>query len=106
MLDVTVFNYTDTTYDIYLCVFQVDSDLSRSDARIYDERTSIEPEGKIRREDVAEAQQYIISYEVYTENSGRLTDQGHAHYYPDDDGEDDGIAFNIQPPGVLYRRNF
>lgn len=106
MLDVALENHTDTAYEIFLRVLQVDSDLSQSDAKISDERISIDSDGKIRLEDVAEVQQYVIRYYRFTESHGRVADQGHIHYYPEYDGEDDLIGFIIRPPGVLHRLGF
>lgn len=103
MLELLLFNHTDSPYTVELSLLQVDRDLSRSEARVYSEPIDIEPDGEVRQEDVAETQQYLVNYEVFKDNS-KLTDEDHAHYYPDDYGGDDGIAFDIHPPGVLTRR--
>lgn len=103
MLELVLFNHTDSPYTVELSLLRVDSDLSRSEARVYSEAIDVEPDGEARREDVAETQQYLVHYEVFKNNS-KLTDEDHTHYYPDDNGSDDSIAFDIHPPGKITRR--
>lgn len=102
-LDLTLYNHVDSPYTVEMSLYQVNDDLSRSDARAYSESIDVEPEGEARRENVTEVQQYLVRYEVYEHNS-RLTDEDHVHYYPASGGNDDWIAFDIHSPGVMTRR--
>jgi hypothetical protein len=103
MLELILFNHTGSAFTVEMSLFRVDSDLSRSDARTYSRSIDIDPQGETRRPDVGEIRQYLVQYDVYEDNS-RRTDSDHVHYYPADDGEADGIAFDIRPPGVMTRR--
>ena len=103
MLDLELFNHADSPYTVELGLLRVESDLSRSEARVYSEAIDIEPDGEVRQKGVAENQQYLVHYEVFKDNT-KLTDEDHAHYYLADDGGDDSISFDIFPPGVITRR--
>jgi hypothetical protein len=76
---------------------------SRSDARAFSGRIDVEPDGEAVREAVVERRRYLIEYGLY-EDDNALTDQDHVHYYPGDEGEDGGLAFDIDPSGTLTRR--
>lgn len=103
MVDVTIYNQTDSAYSVELRLYLVDGAETRSDARVSSETIEVEPNGDVRRADVAEAQRYLVRYEVYRENT-RPTDEDHVHFYPTDDEDSQSIAFDIHPPGELTRR--
>lgn len=103
ILDLTLFNHVESPFTVELSMFRTDGDLSRSDARVFEESIDVDPEGEARRTNVAELQRYLVKYDVYEENS-RRTDQDHVHYYPYDGGEDDTKTFDIRQPGVMTRR--
>lgn len=104
MIDLTLFSHVDVPYTVYVHLFRVDGNSSRSDARVFSESIDVEPEGEARRDGIAETRQYLVRYEAYEDNS-RRTDKDHVHYYPPGDGDDDGIAFDIHPPGEMTRRH-
>ena len=101
-LDIALFNHTDAPYTVELGLFRVDSERSRSDARAYSESIAVEPGGETQREAVVESRQYVVRYELFEDNR-TPADEGHVHFYPEDDGGD-GIAFDIHSPGVVTRR--
>jgi len=104
-LNLAVFNQTDNPYTIELDILESDNDQSRSDARVYSEAIDVEPQEEARREPVADARPYVIRYSAFEDNS-RQTDQDHIHYYPDDDGDEDDVSFDIYSPGVLQIRDY
>lgn len=101
-LDLVLVNQTDDPYTVEMSVFR-DDESNRTDAREFSGRIDVPPDGRTEREGVAETVPSVIAYDVYRDNS-RLTDQGHVHYYPIDDGESDSQAFDIRSPGVLTQR--
>lgn len=103
MLDLTLFNQTDSSYTVEMSLFRVESDLSRSEARAYSTSITVEPQGEAQREDVAETRQYLVQYDLFR-NNNRSTDEDHVHFYPTDDEGDDSLTFDIHTPGVMTRR--
>jgi|AntRauTorcE11898_2_1112593.scaffolds.fasta_scaffold00287_20 hypothetical protein len=116
MLGLVVFNHTETPYTVQFDLLRTDGKSSRSEgpafpkARAYSERIDIEPQEDIvnrptmtRREDVAEARQYVVRYEVWKNNS-TPTDEGHVHFFPTGDGDPDYVVFDIYSEGTLERR--
>jgi hypothetical protein len=104
MLDVSVFNQTETAYTVEMTLFRVGDDLHRSEARAYSASIAVDSQGEARREDVGETRQYLVQYDLYANDRSR-TDDDHVHFYPTDgEGEGDELAFDIRPPGVLTRR--
>jgi len=101
MIDLTLFNQTDTPYTVEMDLFQADVQ-SRSDARVFAGRLDVPAGGETRRNEITEAEPLLIRYGAYEENS-RLTDQDHSHYYPP--GGDDSLTFDIQESGTVTRRN-
>ena len=103
MLDVAVFNHSDSPYTIELSMFRNDNDSSSRGELIYDERINVEPQGEIQQENVIKDQPYLVRYSVYEENS-RQTDEGHVHYYPEDSPGESFLALDINSTGELTRR--
>lgn len=103
MLSLAVINHADSPYTVEMTLLRSDEDSSRSEARVFSESVEVEPNSQAVREDVAEAQPYIIGYSAFKDDDS-LTDQDHIHYYPADDGEDATQAFDIDSSGVLTRR--
>ena len=103
LLDLRLFNQTETPYTVELQLFDAGSDQSRSEARSYAASIDVPPQGEARRTDVAEARHSLVQYEVYR-NDSRLTDEDHVHYYPSDGGGEEGLVFDIRSPGELTRR--
>ena len=103
MLGLALFNQPERPYTVELSLFEPDDEQSRSDARVYSGSIDVDPREQTHRERVAEAQRYLVQYELFRDNS-RLTDEDHIHFYPDDDGDDESLAFNIHPPGTMTRR--
>ncbi|WP_435074382.1 hypothetical protein [Halorubrum sp. HHNYT27] len=101
-LSVTVFNHSDRPYAIEL-TFSRTSETDRSDARAFSGRIDVEPNGEAVREDVADPARYLIEYACF-ENDSRLTDRDHVHYYPGDEDEGGGLAFDLDASGTLTRR--
>lgn len=101
MLNLVLFNQTEVYYAVQVRLFRDTDDSTRSEARAFSDLLHVDPGGQTEREDIAEAEPYVIDYSVYEENS-KLTDQRHFHYYPTD-GEE-GQTFDIRSPGVLTRR--
>lgn len=100
MLDLTIFSHADDPYTVEVGVFRDES--SRSDARVYSASLDVPSEGRAERENVLEARPYLVRYSAYRDNS-RLTDEGHVHYLPPEDGEA-GLTFDIDSDGSLTRR--
>lgn len=103
MLDITLFNQTDSPYTVEMSLFRVENDLSRSEARTYSASIDVEPQGEARREGVAESRQYLLRYDLFRDDSTR-TDEDHVHVYPTADEEPGNLTFDIRSPGVLARR--
>ncbi|NEU56227.1 hypothetical protein [Halorussus sp. MSC15.2] len=103
MLDLVVFNHTDSPYTVEMGLFRGGGDATRAEARASDERIDVEPQGRAQRENVAETRPYVVRYNVY-ENNRRMTDEDHVHYYPEDDADGDSLAFDIGSEGTVTRR--
>lgn len=103
MVDIVLFNQTDTPYTVELAVFESGDSAPRSEARVFDATIAVDPQGTARRDAVAEARQYLVRYELYEDNS-RLRDEDHVHYYPTDTDGDDELSFDVQSAGKLTRR--
>ncbi len=101
-LSLTVFNHSKSPYTVEVTISRTDA-TSRSDAKAFSGTIDVEPDGQAVREDVAERRPYLVEYGLYEDNSD-LTDQDHVHYYPGDEGEDGGLAFDIDSSGTLTRR--
>jgi len=101
MLNLIFFNNTDSRYEITVHLLS-----SEKEARTFSERIEIEPQEEVRREDIAESQQYVIEYDVDKIVSGDplQTDHDHAHFIPTDDGDNPGVAFDIVGSGTLNKR--
>ena len=103
LLNVAVFNHSESPYTIELSLFRNDGSSSSRGARIYDRSLDVEPEGDIRRENAVKNRPYLVRYSVY-ENNRRPTDEDHVHYYPADSPGEAYLAFDIDSTGVLTRR--
>lgn len=103
MLSLAVINHSDSLYIVEMTLLRRDEDLTKGEARVFSRSIDVEPDSRTIRDDVAEAQPYIIEYSAY-EDDTYLTDQDHVHYYPADESEDDTQAFDINSSGVLTRR--
>ncbi|WP_206335417.1 hypothetical protein [Natronolimnobius sp. AArcel1] len=103
MLSVTVFNQSENPYTIEMAFSRTDGDLSRSEARVFSGRIDVEPDEPTVRKDVAERQQYLIEYSLYEDNTS-LKEQDSFYYYPGDEYESGGLAFDIRSRGILTRR--
>jgi hypothetical protein len=103
MLDLRLFNQTETPYTVELQLYDAGSDQSRSEARSYAASIDVAPEGETRRADVAEVRHSLVQYEVYG-NDSRLTDEDHVHFYPSDGGGEESLVFDVRSPGELTRR--
>lgn len=103
MLSLAVINHSESPYTVEMALLRSDEDSSKGEARVFSEWIDVEPDSQTIRDDVAEAQPYIIEYSAY-ENDTYLTEQDHVHYYPADEREDDIQAFDIDSSGVLTRR--
>ncbi len=103
MLDLVAFNHTDSPYTVEMGLFRGGGDATRSEARAYDGSIDVESQGRAQRENVAETRPYLVRYSVYEDNR-RTTDEDHVHYYPEDDGNDESLAFDIGSEGTLSRR--
>lgn len=109
MLDLVVFNHTDSLYTVEFELFRTDEGSSEPEARMYSEQVDAEPQEGVgepsttRRDAVAEARPCIVRYDVYRDNS-TPTDEDHVHSFPTGDGDDDDVAFDIYSEGTLKRR--
>lgn len=105
MLDMVVFNNTDSQFVITIYLFASGEDHSNSDSRTFS-TIEIEPQEEVRREDIVESQQYLIEYDVdkIVDGDPLQTDHGHAHFYPTEGGENPSVAFDIVDSGVLNKR--
>ena len=99
-LDLTVFNQADTAYTMEIGFFG-DGD-SQGDARAYTTSLAIEGESRETRAAVVDSGRWLGRYSVYEDNS-RLTDEGHVHYIPSENGTD-SLTFDIQETGAVTRR--
>jgi len=102
-LSVTVFNGSERPYALELTISRTGGNGDRSDARGFSGRIDVDPNGEVVREVVVDRARHLIEYALFEDNS-RLTDQDHVHYYPGDEGEDGGLAFDIDSSGTLTRR--
>lgn len=103
MLDVAVFNHTDTPCTVVLDLFRESGDASSRGARSYDDSIHVEPQGEVRQENVVETHAYLVRYSVLRDNN-RQTDEGHVHCYPADSSGEEYLVFDLHSPGVLTRR--
>jgi len=106
MLDVVVFNNTDSRFVITLHLVASGEGHSHSDSRTFYTTIEIGPQEELRREDIAESQQYLIEYDVdkIVDGDPLRTDHDHVHFYPTDGGENHSVAFDIVDSGVLNKR--
>lgn len=106
MLDLLVYNQTDSRYIVTIRVYREEGDRARSEARVFQSQIEVEPQGVARREAVAESQQYLIRYDVdrIVDGDPLETDHDHAHVYPSSDSENDSVAFDIVDAGELKKR--
>jgi hypothetical protein len=100
MLDIVFFNYTDSRFEITIHL------LASGDGHSNGEIIEIEPREEVRREDIAESQQYLIRYDVDKIVNGDplQTDHDHVHFYPTESGDNPGVAFDIVGSGTLNKR--
>lgn len=105
MLDIVVFNNTDSRFVITIYLFASGEDHSDSDSRTQS-TIEIEPQEEIRRENITESQQYLIEYDVdkIVDGDPLQTDHDHAHFYPTDGGENPSVTFDIVDSGNLNKR--
>lgn len=103
MLGLALLNHADSPYTVEMSLFRVGNNQSRDDVRAYSTSIDVEPRGEARREEAIESKQYLVRYDVYR-NDNRRTDQDHVHFYPDEGGDGDRLAFDIHSPGVMTRR--
>lgn len=103
MLSVTVFNRSESPYTIEMAFSRTAGDRSRGEARVFSGSIDVGPDEQTVRKDVAERQQYVIEYSLFRDDGG-LTEQDSFHYYPGDESEGGGLAFDITPSGTLTRR--
>ena len=100
MLDVVFINNTDSRFVITVHL------LASEDGHSNREVIDVEPQEELRREDIAESQQYLIEYDVdkLVDGDPLQTDHDHAHFYPTDGGDDPSVAFDIVGSGTLNKR--
>ena len=100
MLDLTIFSDAESPYTVEFELFRIGESFR---SKAYEEGINVEPLGEARRENVAEAQPYLVRYSVY-ENNRRPTDEDHVHYYPPENESDDSMTFDLTSTGILTRR--
>lgn len=101
MLDLMVTNHTDVAYELDLALFEADSEGSRSDARAFSRMVAVGPQETTRLEAAAEHDRYLVRYNAYEGEQGRLTHRDHVHYYPSDD---ERLVLDIHSDLVSVRR--
>jgi len=106
MLRIHIYNQTDDRYRLTIRLYRVENAHDRSEARVFQDRLEVEPQGVTKREAVAEADRYLFRYNVdrLVEGDPLETAHDHAHIYPSTDGEPDSVAFDIVESGVLKKR--
>lgn len=105
-LDIVFINNTDSRFIITVHLFASRDDHSDGELDTFSAPIEIDPQGEVRREDIAESQQYLIEYDVdkIVDGDPLQTDHGHAHFYPTDDGDNPSVAFDIVGSGTLNKR--
>jgi hypothetical protein len=119
-LDLVVYNLSTSSYRVEFELLRTDGKVSQPgsthpEARVYFERIDIEPrpEGEsvsiTRRDAVAESRPYVVRYEAWrefgSENYPGVFDEGHVHFFPDDDsGDTDILVFDIDAENGVYRQ--
>lgn len=106
MLDIIVYNQTDSQYTVTMKLYRVGNDQTRSEALAFQSEFEIEPQGVAKREQVAENDRHLLRYDVdrIVENDPLETDHDHAHLYPTSDSETNSVAFDIVGSGELKKR--
>jgi hypothetical protein len=85
------------------------------EARVYFERIEIKPRAEdenvsiTRRDAVAESRRYVVRYKAWRDpnsaNYPGVFDEGHVHFFPDDDsGDTDILIFDITPEKGVVRQ--
>lgn len=106
MLDLVVFNYTDSPFTVTIELFRSGNNQTRNEAKAFASTIDVEPGGETRLEDAVENDQYLIEYDVdrIVEGDPLETDRDHTHFYPTGDGENNSIAFDIVRSGKMNKR--
>lgn len=106
MLDIVVFNNTDSRFVVTVYLTASGENQSNNDGRMVSTPIKIGPQEEVRREEFAETQQYLIEYDVdkIVDGDPLQTDHDHAHFYPTDGGENPSVTFDIVDSGNLNKR--
>ena len=106
LLDIVFFNNTDSRFVITVSLLASGNGRSNGEVRTFSESIEIEPQEEVRREDIAESQQYLIEYDVdkIVDGDPLQTDHDHSHFYPTDGGDNPSVAFDIVGSGSLNKR--
>ena len=106
MLDIVFINNTDSGFTITVHLLASGDGNSNGEGRAFSASIDIEPQEELRREEIAESQQYLIEYDVdkIVDGDPLQTDHDHAHFYPTDGGDNPSVAFDIVGSGTLNKR--
>lgn len=106
MLDLLIYNQTDSHYVVTVRLYRVATAENRNEARVFQARMEVEPQGVVKRDAVAESDRYLLRYDVdrLVEGDPLETANDHAHIYPSADGDSDSVAFDIVGSGDLKKR--
>lgn len=108
MLDLAIFNNTDSRYAVTVYLFADGEEQANEDSRTFSASIEIDPQETVRREDIAESQRYLVEYDLdkIVDGDPLQTDRDHAHFYPTDGGDSPCVAFDIVASGTLHPRVF
>jgi hypothetical protein len=106
MLDIVFINNTDSRFIITVHLLASGGGQSNGEVKTFSAPIEIEPQEEVRREDVAESQQYLIEYDVDKIVNGDplQTDRDHDHFSPTDGKDNPSVAFDIVGSGTLNKR--
>lgn len=106
MLDIVFINNTDNRFVITVHLFASGDEQPDGAVRTFSAPIEIESQEQIRREEIAESQQYLIEYDVdkIVDGDPLQTDHDHAHFYPAAGGDNPSVAFDIVGSGTLNKR--
>jgi hypothetical protein len=105
-LDIVFINNTDSRFMITVHLRANGDGHSEGELETFSAPIEIGPQEEVRREDIAESQQYLIEYDVdkIVDGDPLQTDHDHAHFYPTEGGDNPSIAFDIVGSGTLSKR--